>query len=111
MATTLDSSEALDGFVMGHEAAAIYFSSPGCNVCHVLKPKIKTLFAEEYPRIAWAEVDCQAAPEAAAQQRVFTVPTLVVYFDGREAMRWARTFSVGVVSNELSRPYKLMFED
>ena len=40
MTRALDTSTAVDEFVGTHPVAAVYFSSPDCQVCHVLKPKL-----------------------------------------------------------------------
>jgi len=89
--------------------AAVYFTGPDCGVCTALKPKLLRLFAERFPDLAVAEVDCGVQRELAAQQGVFTLPTLIVYLDGREGMRRARSFSPGQVEAELERPYSICF--
>jgi thioredoxin 1 len=95
---------------IGQEAALLaYFSTPECNVCKVIKPKLGALLEAEFPRIARVYVDCAAHPQAAAQFGVFAVPTLVVFFDGRESLRKGRSFGLEALRNELRRPYSLMF--
>lgn len=96
-------------FVRQNPVAAVYFSGPDCAVCQVLKPRIVALLQQEYPRVAVALVDSAAAPELAAQQSVFAVPTLMVYFDGQEMLRLARNFSPAQLAEALERPYALFF--
>lgn len=107
MAINLDSSPQLDTFLQQHPAAAIYFSGPDCSVCQALKPKVLALLQQQFPRIEIALVDCAQAAELAAQQTVFTVPTLVIYLDGREFLRKVRNFSLRELADELERPYAL----
>ncbi len=109
MSPILRSVDELNGFLQQHPAAAVYFSGPDCGVCKVLKPKLLTLLQAQFPALALAEVDCAAAPELAAQQTVFSIPTLVVYFDGSELLRKARNFSPAQLADELERPYALFF--
>ncbi len=97
-------------FAQHYPAAAIWFSGEGCNVCEVLLPRIKALLADEFPQVALARVDCAAARELAAAKGVFSIPTLLLYFDGREAKRFVRNFSPGQVREALARPYQLLFE-
>ncbi|RCX33483.1 thioredoxin family protein [Thioalbus denitrificans] len=92
-------------------AAAIWFSAPGCGVCSVLRPRVKSLFEQEFPQILWQDVDTAAQPEVAAQHQVFTIPTLLVFLDGREFLRRARNFSPAEVRDALARPYGLLFGD
>lgn len=107
----LDASDHFDAFLRQYPAAAVYFSGPDCSVCQVLKPKVLALLAQQFPQLALAEVDCGRSSELAAQQSVFTVPTLVVYFDGRELLRKVRNFSLRELAEELERPYALFFGD
>lgn len=111
MPTELTDPETFDTFLQAHPAAAVYFTRAGCNVCHVLRPRLEELFANSFPRMAFATVDCEDAPEVAGQQRVFAVPTLVVYFDGAEALRKARGIAPVELARELQRPYALRFGD
>ena len=105
---TIDSSDALQAFVAENPAALLYFSAEGCGVCTVLLPKVEALLREEFPRAGLARIDCSARPELAAQQGVFAVPTLVLFFDGREAQRFARNVSLGQLREAMARPYRLL---
>lgn len=109
MPTTLATIAQFTAFVQQNPAAAVYFSGPDCGVCQVLKPRIMDLLQRDYPRIAVALVDCAAAAALAAQQSVFAVPTLMVYFDGQELLRLARNFSPAQLGEALERPYALFF--
>ncbi len=106
----LSDSVEFDAFIRKEPTALVYFSSPACGVCHALKPRVAALIVEEFPRLPAAEVDCAASPELAAQHQVFSFPTVVVYFDGREAVRKSRSFSLGELAAEIERPYALLFE-
>ena len=105
--TTVDD---MASFVSGNEAAIVYFAGADCGVCHVLEPKIKSMLAESYPRIAFGRVATEQASELAAQQQIFAVPTMLVFFDGRESFRYARNFSLGEVERDIARPYSMFFE-
>ena len=107
---TISSVEALQTFVADNEAAVVYFAGANCGVCQVLEPKVRALLAESYPRIVFARVATEQATELAAQQAVFAVPTLLVFFDGRESFRYARNFSIGEIEQDIARPYRMFFE-
>lgn len=107
---TITELDDFNGFIAAHPAAVIYFSSPGCGVCGSLKPKVFELIEDEFPEMALAEVDCSKAVELAAQQGIHAVPSLLVYFDGRESIRLSRNFSVAALRSDLIRPYAMMFE-
>lgn len=91
------------------DAALFYFSHEECNVCKVLKPKVHELLESEFPQIKMYYVNTREQAEIAGQQRIFTVPTIVVYFDGREYIRKSRNIGLSELRMELSRPYSMMF--
>lgn len=108
--TVVASVEAMQAFVDGNEAAALYFAGAHCGVCQVLEPKLRAMLAQQFPRIAFGHVDTEQATELAAQQSVFALPTLLIFFDGSESFRYARNFSLGAVERDIARPYALFFE-
>jgi thioredoxin len=104
----LESSAAFTTFIQARPMTAVYFMTPGCAVCGVLKPKLQGLLTRDFPAVAWGEVDCDTQPELAAQQGVLAVPTLVIYIDGREGLRKSRSFTIGEVAAALERPYGML---
>jgi len=90
-------------------ALLAYFSTTECNVCKVLKPKVAELVNMEFPEIKLVYAEINQSPELAAQNRIFAVPTLVIYFDGKEFIRKSRNFGLDELRRELQRPYELMF--
>lgn len=93
------------------EAVLVYLSHDACGVCHSLKPKVRELIEEEFPRIKMVYVNTVLAAELAAQIRVFTVPTVLVFFEGREFARHSRNLSIPAFREELARPYGFMFAE
>ncbi len=111
MPEILSTPQQVDAFLQTHGAAALYFSSPDCNVCAALKPKVFELFAHDFSAMAVAEVDCTIAPEVAAQLGVLAAPTIVVYFDRAEWLRKVRNVSLPQLADELQRPYSVYFSE
>jgi thioredoxin 1 len=107
----LSTADELVQLVGSNMAVALYFSSPGCGVCQVLKPKVFELFQQEFPNIVLAEVDCAEAVELAAQQGIHVVPSLLVFFDRRETLRLSRNFSLAALRDQLMRPYSMCFDE
>lgn len=87
-----------------------YFSTETCSVCHVLKPKVIEMVSESFPKMKMVFIESDKLPELAAQNRVFTAPTVVVFFAGRETIRKSRAFGVDELKSEIARPYSMMFE-
>ncbi len=108
MSRPLVTEDDLTGFISSHSICAAYFSGPDCAVCEILKPKLLELLQQRFPKLTVGEVDCAASPQLAAQQIVFTIPTLIVYFEGKEGIRKSRSFSLAELASELERPYSML---
>jgi len=93
-----------------NDAVLAYFSTDTCSVCHVLRPKVIEMGSESFPRMKMVFIESDKLPELAAQNRVFTAPTVVVFFAGRETIRKSRAFGVDELSSEIERPYSIIFE-
>lgn len=86
----------------------LYFSAPTCNVCHALKPKLVEAISAEFPIFVIESIDISETPEIASHFSVFTIPTVLIFFQGREFLRKSRHMSVGEVVDAIKRPYTLM---
>lgn len=108
MDTTLSSLDELHTKLKEELALVLYFSSPTCNVCHVLRPKLMEALEEAYPSIGRYHADISLTPEIAAEFQVFSAPTIIIFFEGREFIRKGRALSVDGLLQEIKRPYELM---
>jgi len=89
----------------------LYFSSDSCSVCKVLKPKVTELLQEKFPLMQSLYVDIEKSPVISGQFRVFTIPTILIFFEGKEQVRYNRNISMHQLETSLERPYELVFED
>ncbi len=104
----LSSLEQLDQMLSQHPGVLLYFSTPQCNVCKVLRPKLTALFEQHYPEILNLYVDTTITPEISGQYGVFAVPTIILFLDGREFVRKSRNFSPAELVEEVRRPWEIM---
>ncbi len=104
----LTSLEQLDQLRSEHAGLLLYFSTPQCNVCKVLRPKLMELFHIHYPEIEHAYVDTTVTPEISGQYSVFAVPTIILFLDGKEFVRKSRNFSPAELIEEVRRPWEIM---
>jgi thioredoxin-like negative regulator of GroEL len=88
----------------------IYFSGENCSVCKVLKPKIEEEVSRQFPLFESFEVQTDIHKEITSFFTVFSIPTILVFFDKKEFFRKGRNMSVSVFMEEIKRPYKLMTE-
>lgn len=108
---TIRSISEFDLILAENDAVLAYFSTETCSVCHVLKPKVIEMVLESFPKMKMVFVESDKLPELAAQNRVFTAPTVAVFFAGRETIRKSRAFGVDELRSEIQRSYSLMFEE
>jgi thioredoxin-like negative regulator of GroEL len=88
----------------------LYFSGENCNVCHALRPKFKEVFDTHFPQLRQIYLDAHENPEISAHFQVFSVPTMIVFMDGREFAREGRSVSMHQLTEQLKRPYEMMIE-
>lgn len=86
----------------------LYFSTINCGVCTALKPKITYLISEVFPLLKFEEIKSHTSPEIAGHFGVFSAPTLLVFFEGKEFLRNVRNMSVFELEHKLKRPYDLL---
>ncbi len=110
MYTEIKSIEEFQQLKAESPALLAYFSTEICNVCKVLKPKVKQMLEEEFPKMNMAYVKSDILPEIAGQNSVFAAPTIIVFFDGRETIRKSRAIGVGELQQEISRYYSMIFD-
>ena len=102
------SLEELQNSIREEVGVLLYFSGEDCNVCHALRPKFKELFDKEFPLIKQVYLDAKESAEIAMHYQVFSVPTMLVFLDGREFVREGRAVSLYQLSQKVTRPYSMM---
>ena len=100
--------EELQATIQQEVGVLLYFSGEQCSVCHALRPKFHALFEREFPQIEQLYLDAHANPEISAYFQVFSVPTMIVFLDGREFVREGRSVSLHQMREQLMRPYTMM---
>lgn len=105
----IQSLEEFTAAIENYRAVLAYFSTESCSVCHVLKPKLEQMIALEFPQIKLLYIPSDQLPEVAAQNRIFTAPTVLVFFEGKESIRKSRAFGIEQLKAEIQRPYSIAF--
>lgn len=100
--------EEIEQTIKENLAVMVYFSAPTCNVCHALKPKLLEAIDANFKEFEVVSVDTSVSQDIAAHFSVFTIPTVLVFLDGREFLRKSRHMSVDEVIREIKRPYEIM---
>ena len=83
-------------------ALLLYCSTPECQVCRSLRPRVETLL-QNYPDIHFLYLNINDYPLIRGQYLVFTVPTLILFIHGKELKRFSRFFSLDELKEFLER--------
>ena len=106
----INSLEEFSPILIENDAVLVYFSHEHCNVCKVLKPKVAELLANNFPLMKMYYADTVIHPEISAQYSIFAVPTILVFFAGRESFRRSRNIGIKELQELIERPYSMIFE-
>ncbi len=85
----------------------VYFSNDSCNVCKTLKPKIHDAVSE-FEQVKFLYVDLDKVNESSGEYIVFSIPTILLFIDGKEYIRESRNLSVGAFKEQLSRYVEML---
>lgn len=66
----------------------LYVTTPDCSVCHADLPRVKKT-ADDFQAPAY-QIDASEMPEAVGQLTLFSSPTVVLFYQGKEFHRQAR---------------------
>jgi thioredoxin-like negative regulator of GroEL len=108
--TDLTTLEELQQLEADGSPAILYFSHQQCNVCKVLKPKIREMIENNFPQMMLYYVNTREHPDMAGQYSVFTVPTILVFFEGREYIRESRHISITAFQERLEKLYRIYYQ-
>lgn len=109
MITEIKSFEEFSELREKEPAFLAYFSTDACNVCKILKPKVARLLESEYPFMKMIYIPSDKFPEIAAQNQIFSAPTILIFFEGKEYIRRSRNIGIGELQKEIERPYSMYF--
>ncbi|MPN58404.1 hypothetical protein SDC9_206109 [bioreactor metagenome] len=96
---TIENKEQYEQLIMEKDPVILYFSSLNCNVCQAVFPKLMTLVNDYSIPVAKINVDEQL--EIAGQSLVFTVPTILIMYEGKEVLRESRFIDFSNIARTL----------
>jgi len=63
------------------------FWADWCGPCHAMAPAYERAAAQMQGRVRFAKLNTEEAPDLAARYGIRSIPTMIVFRDGREAAR------------------------
>ena len=89
-------------FVLG------YFTTTSCSVCKDLLPKVENML-QKFPPIVGLKGEADVEKRIAGEFSVFSVPTIILFIEGKETLRYARNVWIEELTEKIERYYKMFF--
>jgi Thioredoxin. len=83
----------------------LYFSTNDCGICTTLLPKIEKMLLN-YTEISSAHVSIDELPAVSGEFMIFTVPTVLLFVEGKEIIREARFISIDMLEEKIQKYYR-----
>jgi thioredoxin-like negative regulator of GroEL len=96
-----DISENVRSLINEDALCLFVFSSEHCSVCYSVKENIKIL-ANKFSRLKVHEISIDEIPSVSGEFMVFTVPTLLIFHNGKEVYRASRFISFKELEKKLT---------
>ncbi len=109
MQNIINSIEAFEIIKEKETAFVLYITDNQCNVGESVAPKLEKLIAERFPKLTLYQTLLSHAPELTGQLSVFVVPTVLVFFEGKQYIQKSRSFSLEALQREIQRYYEMVF--
>ncbi|MBN2796135.1 MAG: thioredoxin family protein [Clostridia bacterium] len=103
------SLEEVQSIIQDNEMVLTYFTTTDCNLCKDLFPKIEKML-EEFPQVIGVRSEIDSNLEFVGAYSVYTVPTIILFVQGKETIRRSRQIGIGEFSDAMSRYYQMLFE-
>ena len=99
------SAAEFDSKVLGAEVPVLVdFWAPWCGPCRLVSPVVESLGEKHGDKIAVAKVNTDENQQLAMRYSIFSIPTLIVFQNGREAARLVGYMPEQVMEERL-RPF------
>ncbi len=89
----MENLESIKEFIKDKQIALLYLTTKSCNVCKVLKPKIQDI-CKSFPLVQEKYIELDYLPELKGEFSVFTVPTILLFVEGKETLRLSRNIDL-----------------
>lgn len=90
------------------KGVVLYFKNDLCLPCLALRPKVEGLINLKFDKMDFQIIDTVKHPELSNHFNVFSNPTILVLFEGKEYIRKSKYVSITELEKEISRLYEMV---
>ena len=109
MNNTIGNTARMNNLIAERKGLMLYFYSDECAPCISLRPKVKALVEADFPLLQLEFIDSVKCPELPAAFGVFSSPSLLVFFEGKEFLRESKYVSIEDLREKIGRYYTMVF--
>lgn len=106
----LEDLESIREKIENNEIVLAYFTSTDCNMCKDLYPKVEIML-KDFPNVKGIRAEVDKTLTIVGAYNVLTVPTMILFVQGKETIRKSRQISIQEFTQSINRYDKLLFED
>lgn len=106
---TIEVEGELKAAIESSSAILVYFYNDACAPCVALRPKVQEMMDGNFERMDLLFINSAQFPELSANYNVYSSPTIIVFFEGKENFRVSKFVSVQELGNKIQRYYDLLF--
>lgn len=105
----MESREEVKSLIESSKGVVLYFYNDSCAPCVALRPKIQEILDGYFPEMIHEMINAALTRELSASYNVFASPTIIVYFEGKEYLRFSKYISIQEFKEKVERYYKMLF--
>lgn len=99
----------IQDFIKNNTAILLYFYNDNCAPCKILRPKVQDMIEADFPKIQFKLINAEQYAATAVQYDVFSSPTLLIFFEGKEYIRESKNISISELHDKTERIYRMIF--
>lgn len=111
MNQTVQRTAQLQELINTNKGVLVYFYNDNCAPCISLRPKVQAMVDEDFPLLQLVFIDLMKYPGLPARFGVFSSPSLLVFFEGKEFIRESKYVSMEALQDKIERYYVMVFEN
>ncbi|WP_416826634.1 thioredoxin family protein [Ectobacillus polymachus] len=93
--------------ISNEQLCLLYIKTAQCSVCDAVLAQTENML-QRFPKVKSILVSLEETPRVSGEYLVFTAPTLIVFFKGKEMLRESRFVVFGQFERDLERLYEMI---